>query len=336
MKNRSLGTYNLIDEEGIKKSVERVLASDHSFHTYATPKGLKELRMQISTFLKSIGDQMGSYHDMLITSGSQQSINLAVYSLLKEGDSVLIEQPTYFGAMKVFEKKKVNLIGVDIQEEGINLKSLEEKIRKYHPKLIYVTPTFHNPTGYSWSEENRKEFLKIINQYDILVMEDDPYRLLNFTNICYKSLYELNQGKNVIYLGTFSKYISPSVNVGYILAQEDILRTIYSFKESFDLCTSLFLQYIVLDYLKNNDLLKIIKKRMVIYKKLLKKAEAFLEKEYKNNFLSYSKPKGGLFFHILFKQEVDHQVFEDGNRYYIDQNHDVETRINICSFLDEI
>ena len=124
--------------------------------------------------------------------------------------------------------------------------------------------------------------------------------------------------------------------MGYILAQEDILRTIYSFKESFDLCTSLFLQYIVLDYLKNNDLLKIIKKRMVIYKKLLKKAEAFLEKEYKNNFLSYSKPKGGLFFHILFKQEVDHQVFEDGNRYYIDQNHDVETRINICSFLDEI
>ena len=327
MKNKSLGLYNIIDEEGINKSINNVLNSDINFNTYTSPKGIKELRIEISNLLKNIWNYQINYKNMLITTGSQQSINIIAYSLLNEGDTILIEQPTYFGAIKVFKNRKINLVGLNLTENGIDLKELEDKIIKYKPKLIYVTPTFNNPTGYSWSNSYRKEFLKIINKYNTLVLEDDPYSLINYTNIKYKSLYELNNEKNIIYLGTFSKYITPSINIGYILSNDTLLKLLYSFKESFDLCTSLFNQYVILDYIKNNDLNKIIKNKILYYKKNLKNTVNYLNKN--ENVIFYSKIKGGLFMHVKLKNKLD--IFENGNNYYIDDNHENETRINICS-----
>ncbi|MBQ7141256.1 MAG: PLP-dependent aminotransferase family protein [Bacilli bacterium] len=333
MKNKSLGLYNIIDTEGINKSINNVLSSGINFNTYTSPKGLKELRMQISNFLYDIWNYNVNYKDMLITTGSQQSINLIAYSLLNEGDTVLIEQPTYFGAINAFKNRKVKLVGIDLDEEGFDLKELEVKIIKYHPKLIYVTPTFNNPTGYSWSNNYRKKFLEIINKYDVLVLEDDPYSLINYTKYQYKSLYELNNGKNIIYLGTFAKYISPSINVGYIISNDSILKTIYSFKESFDLCTPLFAQLIVLDYLQNNNIKELIDNRISIYKKLLDETIAYINNNYAESILSYSKVRGGLFISIKFKEKIDNYVFESGDNYYIDKNHNNETRINICNIL---
>lgn len=333
MKNKSLGLYNIIDTEGINKSINNVLSSGINFNTYTSPKGLKELRMQISNFLYDIWNYSVNYKDMLITTGSQQSINLIAYSLLNEGDTVLIEQPTYFGAINVFKNRKVNLVGIDLTEEGFDLNILENKIINYHPKIIYVTPTFNNPTGYSWNNNYRKKFLEIINKYDILVLEDDPYSLINYTNYKYKSLYELNNGRNVIYLGTFSKYISPSINVGYIISNESILKTIYLFKESFDLCTSLFTQLIVLDYLENNNIKELINNRIPIYKKLLNETIEDINNNHAESILTYSKVKGGLFIYTKVKGEIDNDIFESGNNYYINDSHNNETRINICNIL---
>lgn len=333
MKNKSLGLYNIVDTEGINKSINNVLSSGFNFNTYISPKGLKELRIEISSFLNGIWNYNINYKDILITTGSQQSINLVAYALLNEGDTVLIEQPTYFGAINVFKNRKVNLVSIDLKEDGLDLNILENKIIKYNPKLIYVTPTFNNPTGYSWSNSYRKKFLQIINKYNVLVLEDDPYSLINFTNYKYKSLYELNNGKNIIYLGTFSKYISPSINVGYIISNESILKIIYLFRESFDLCTSLFTQLIVLDYLQNNNIKELIDNRIPIYKKLLDETIEDIGNNYAESIFSYSKVQGGLFIHIKFKGEIDNEVFESGNNYYIDASHNNETRINICNIL---
>lgn len=334
MKNKSLGLYNIIDNEGINKSINNVLSSGIDFNTYTSPKGLKELRIEISKFLNNIWIYDVNYKNMLITTGSQQSINLITYSLLNEGDTVLIEQPTYFGAIKTFENRKVNLIGLDLTENGIDLNRLENKIIKYRPKIIYVTPTFNNPTGYSWSNFYRKKFLKVINKYDVLVIEDDPYSLINFTDIKYKSLYELNDGKNIIYLGTFSKYISPSINVGYVLSNSTILDVLYSFKESFDLGTSLFNQLVILDYLHKNNIKEIIDEKLKVYRQLLDETIHYVNTNYKKSILSYSKIKGGLFVYLKFKDEIDDNIFGNGNHYYVDKNHNNDTRINICSLLN--
>lgn len=335
MKNKSLGLYNIVDSEGINKSINNMLSSGTNFNMYTSPKGLKELRIEISNFLNDVWNYNINYKNMLITTGSQQSINLVSYALLNEGDTVLIEQPTYFGAINVFKNKKVNLVGIDLKEDGFDLNILENKIIKYKPKLIYVTPTFNNPTGYSWSNSYRKEFLEIVNKYDALVLEDDPYSLINFTNYKYKSLYELNNGKNVIYLGTFSKYISPSINVGYIISNESILKNIYLFKESFDLCTPLFTQLVVLDYLQNNNIKKLMDNRIPIYKKLLDETIEEIKKDYVESIFSYSKVQGGLFVHIKFKGKIDNEIFEPGN-YYINASHNNETRINICNLLNNM
>lgn len=334
MKNKSLGLYNIIDTDGINKSINNVLSSGINFNTYTSPKGLKELRIEISNFLNNIWNYNVNYKDMLITTGSQQSINLISYALLNEGDTVLIEQPTYFGAIKAFKNRKVNLIGLDLTENGIDLNILENKIIKYKPKLIYVTPTFNNPTGYSWNNSYRRKFLEVVNKYNVLIIEDDPYSLINFTNIKYKSLYELNNGKNIIYLGTFSKYISPSINVGYVLSNATLLDILYSFKESFDLGTSLFNQLVVLDYLQNNNIKSIVKNRLKIYKNLLDETIQNINTNYANSILYYSKIKGGLFVYLKFNNEIDTDVFENGSNYYIDKNHNNETRINICNLLN--
>lgn len=329
--NQSLGIYNLIDKEGIKKSMLHVLNSSIAFHTYTTPKGLKELRIEISRFIHKNWNYEVNYKNMLITSGSQQSIHLIAQAMLKEGDTVLVEQPTYFGALDIFKQRNSNLVGIPLYENGLDLKVLEENILKYSPKLIYVTPTFHNPTGYAWSDKNRKEFLKIINQYQIMVIEDDPYSLINFTNHKYNSLYQLNDGKNIVYFGTFSKLISPAVNVGYLLANEEIVGKIYPVKKNFDLCTNAFLQYVVLDYLQNQDLEKIISDKIKIYKTLMRKSKKELSKKYKNEIESFSKSKGGIFYLVKFKHPVDTNLFEDGSHYYIEDNYSDITRINICS-----
>lgn len=193
--NRSLGLYNLIDENGINKSIENVIYSGIDFNTYGSPKGLKDLRIKIAEFLKDAWNYQGDDKNILITSGSQQSISLIFSSLFNNGDTVLIEQPTYFGALDVLKKRNINLVGINLTEDGFDEEELENKIKRYKPKAIYVVPTFNNPTGYAWSNEKRIQFLKLTNKYNILVIEDDPYRYINFTDYNYLTLYEINKGK---------------------------------------------------------------------------------------------------------------------------------------------
>ena len=331
--NKSLGIYNIFDNKGINRSIENVLKGNINFNTYTTPKGLKELRIEISKFLYRIWNYKTNYNDMLITTGSQQSINIISSSLINDGDVIFMEQPTYFGAIEVFKKRNIKLVGIELQEDGLNLEELEKKIIKYSPKLIYVIPTFNNPTGYSWSNKNRKKFLQIINKYNILVLEDDPYSLINFTKTKYKSLYNLNNGRNIIYLGTFSKLISPSINIGYILSNK--VNLLYPYKKSFDLCTNAFSQYIVLDYLKNNILENIINKKISIYKKALNNSIYELNKKYRKQIIHFSTIKGGLFYLVIFKDKINLEEFDDGSNYYIDRKHINTTRINICSQLEK-
>ena len=123
----------------------------------------------------------------------------------------------------------------------------------------------------------------------MLVIEDDPYSLINFTNVEYKSLYELNKGRNIVYLGTFSKYISPSINIGYILSNSNLIDKLYLYKESFDLNTSMFNQIVVLDYLKNNNIEEEVKDKIVVYRKLLEETTEYMEQVYGKCILDCSK-----------------------------------------------
>lgn len=324
----------MIDKKGIEESIKRVLNSEIDCHVYSSPKGIKELREKIADFLFRIWGITIDSTNLLITTGSQQSINLVVDSILKQGDTVFLDQPTYFGAIDVFKRKNLNLVGLEVKDKGIDIKNLEKKITKYLPKLIYIVPTFNNPTGIAWDLETRKDFLKIINKYNIQVLEDDPYSLISYYNKTYSSLYQLNNGRNITYLGTFSKMISPAINIGYILSNTENINNIYVIKQSYDLCTSTFLQYVVLDYLEHNDLEKLMKEKGKRYLELWKENQKLLEKNYKDKIISYTKPKGGLFFHVKFNENIDREIFDNGNQFYITDGHENESRINICHLLN--
>ena len=327
-------TYNIIDKDNINESISRVINSNIDFNIYSTPQGMIELRDAICKLLTNEWEFTLNPNNMIITTGAQQALNLIAYSFLSEGDTILIEEPTYYGALDVFRSRNLNIVGVSLQNDGIDLNDLEEKIQKHSPKLIYVIPTFNNPTGIAWTNEKRIEFLKIINKYNVLVIEDDPYYMLNFTNYIYKSLYSLNNGKNVFYLGTFSKMVSPSINVGYIITDENKIDKLTSFKKNFDLNTSTFMQYVILDYLQNYDLKYLMKNRTNIYKELLEECINKLNTKYKGEIISLSKPMGGFFFLVKFKNSIYSNIFENGNNFYLDKNHDNEARINITNYLN--
>lgn len=328
MQDLSSGNYNIINENKVKESIQRVI-DNNEFNCYSSPKGIKELRIKISELISNLWEFKINYNNMLITTGSQQSINLVTDILLKKEEIIMIEQPTYYGAIKTLKNKGINMIGINITENGIDLIELEKHIEKSKAKVIYVVPTFNNPTGYSWTNQNRREFLNIINKYNITVIEDDPYSMINFTNEKFESLYKLNKGKNIIYLGTFSKLISPSINVGYILADKKFINKIYNWKEGTDLCTSLFNQYVVLDYLIHNNLEKEIKIKIPLYKKKAKKIQTELIEKYGQN-IKLSKMKGGLFFLVDFMNGKVPEQFGCCSEYFINSKKVNCSRVNIC------
>ena len=156
--------------------------------------------------------------------------------------------------------------------------------------------------------------------------------MIHFSNQKYPSLYQLNHGKNIIYLGTFSKYISASINVGYILAEDSTISKLYGYKEAYDLCTSLFQQQVILTYLRNFNLISEIESKISDYKKLLERWKYKIKKDYGND-IQCTDPKGGLFFLVHFKE--NNFPFQDKQTYFIDEARDNYIRINICSNLEE-
>lgn len=314
-------------EEKIKRCLKELIDTDTNLYSYVTPKGLKELRVSISNYLKNKINMDINENNMIITTGSQQSIYLLSRILLNQDDTIISEEPTYFGAIAVFKEIGVDVQTVKIDDNGINLNELKEKININKPKFIYVVPTFQNPTGICWDNQTREEFLSIINEYNITVIEDDPYFELNYTDKEIKTLYELNKGKNIIYLGTFSKLICSSINVGYILADDITIKHLYQYKMLNDMNTSLFIQKFINLYLNKYNVEEDTRIKKEIYKDNIKSIKEQLNKEFNN--ISFSNIEGGLYMTISLPNiKIKPSLYE--TNYFIEEYQDY-IRINISN-----
>ena len=320
-------------EEKIKNCLKELVDTDTNLYSYVTPKGLKELRVSVANYLKNRLNMKINENNMTITSGSQQSIYLLSRILLKQDDTIISEEPTYFGAIAVFKEVGVNVLTVKIDNDGINLDELKEKISINKPKFIYVVPTFHNPTGICWNNKVREEFLNIINKYDITVIEDDPYFELNYTDSEIKTLYELNNGKNIIYLSSFSKLICSSLNVAYILANEETTKRLYQYKMLNDMNTSLFIQKFVNLYLNKYNVEEDIRIKKEIYEENIKLIKEQLKDEFDN--ISFSNIQGGLYMTISLPNiKIKPSLYE---KNYFNEEYQNYIRINISNTnIDEI
>jgi 2-aminoadipate transaminase len=275
--------------------------------------------------------------EVIITSGSTQGIGLAAKVLCNPGDVILTESPTFLGALQTFYTYEANVVGVDMDEDGMIVDALEEKIRAYHPKFVYTIPTFQNPSGRTMPQGRRKKLLEICAKHGVLVLEDDPYCDLRYSGEPVPPIKSLDDGSHVIYLLSFSKIISPGLRVGAAVADRRIIEKYNICKQGEDLHTANLSQEIVEAYMHSGKIEGHIESVCDDYRTkrdaMLKKLAGFPKG------IEYTKPDGGLFIWAalpegmnaleLFKQCVDAGVaFVPGTHFYPDGGHENTLRLN--------
>lgn len=339
-----LPNRDFFPEEELKEATQKVFESyGRDIYQYGNSEGNLPLREYISERYRSKKGLNIPVENILITSGSQQGLDLLGKTILNDGDGLIIEEPGYLGAIQAFSIYKPTFHPVAVTEEGMDLTELRSVIASGSPKLMYTVPNFQNPSGISYSSENRQGVADILGGQNTLLIEDDPYGDLRFSGKEKDSFYKLLPD-NTILLGSFSKVIVPGFRIGWLVAPEEIMKKIIIAKQATDLHTSHFTQSIIFQYLKNNDLDEHISNILSAYGR---QCQSMLDgiKQYFPASVKYTKPEGGMFLWAelplemtameLFELAVmDKVVFVPGDPFYIKQK-DVSTlRLNFSS-MDE-
>ncbi len=218
---------------------------------------LTEGYLPLKEFLSQWLGQHGLHcrpEQILLTHGSQQALDLIGKVYLDPNDRVLVENPTYLGAIQAFNAYEARYTTVSMDISGLLIQEAEEKIIKDRPKLAYLVPTFQNPSGITMNLERRMAFLKLARQRDLPVVEDDPYGYLRFSGEAQPSLYSLAKGRGVIYISTFSKILSPGIRLGFVIAEPAVIQALVLAKQAADLQTNSLLQRAVYYYGKSGYL----------------------------------------------------------------------------------
>ncbi len=259
---------------------------------YSTTMGLPKL-------IDLIKKQFKFKEQLLISNGSQQALDLICSVFLNPKDKILVEEPSYLGAIGLFKSYAAKCHTVKLEKDGLDLKDLEKKLKKNTYKFLYVIPNFQNPSSISYSNQKRKKLAVLAIKYNLIIIEDDPYGFLDFKGKQYKKIFDYAP-KNTIYLGSFSKILVPSLRLGYIMADEEIMTKINIAKQYKDLHTNLFSQYILYEYLKRFDIFEHIKMLKINYEK---KGNLFYKtlKTELGSYFDVEKPKGGMFLWVKLK-----------------------------------
>ncbi|MCD6215745.1 MAG: PLP-dependent aminotransferase family protein [Candidatus Aenigmarchaeota archaeon] len=236
--------------------------------------------------------------NIIVSSGSQQLLNISGIALLNEGDKIITETPTYLGELQALKLIGPRYETVQIDNDGMIVEQLEEKMKKYNkkkmPKSIYVIPTFQNPSGVTMSKDRRKHLLEISENYQIPIIEDDPYSELRFEGDEIPPIKSMDKNGNVLYLSTVSKILAPGFRLGWAIGDKELIEKLILIKQGTDLCTNVFAQYIAADYLISDEFEKNLNKTRKLYKK---KRDAMIEalEKYMPEEVKYNHPTGGMF-----------------------------------------
>ncbi len=273
---------------------ELLASADVSLLQYGTTEGFLSLRQRLVEYVRDVGITGIDTDNTLVISGGQQGIDLLCKALLNKGDVVLVEDPTYLAVLPIIDSYEGRAVGVKACAEGLDLDDLEKKIVAYKPKLLYVVPTFSNPTGRTYTEENRKAIAKLTAKYGVIVLEDDPYGKLRFSGKAVPSLKSFDADNNVVYISSFSKIISPGLRVGVAVGDKAILRKMAIGKQGTDLHTSNLAQKIVEKYLEKGYLTPNVEKSLPLY---LRRKTAMIDaiEKYMPEEFRHTDPDGGLF-----------------------------------------
>jgi 2-aminoadipate transaminase len=260
---------------------------------YESTFGKALLLEQLKQFLPEYKNIHAGQQNMIVISGGQQGIEFMCKIFVNKGDVVLVENPTYLSTLQIIQTYEGNAVGVNSNDDGLDLTDLEEKIKTYKPKFLYVVPTFGNPTGGTYSMENRQRIVEITAKYGVMVLEDDPYSEIRFEGATIPSIKCFDKIGNVVYLASFSKIIAPAMRIAVAVANPAIIGRFNISKQSTDVCSSSISQLIVAEFLKNN-LAQHLKDIIPIYKEKRDQMVNCVEKYFPKSF-KYQIPHGGMY-----------------------------------------
>ena len=238
-----IGDANMFPADEFRKVLQSVMRRDgFGALDYGERNGYGRLRESITHILASQGLQTQP-DDILITAGSQQALSLISQLLLNPGDVILVESPTYAGALDLFRALGFKVVGVPVDEQGMQVDGLEKLLQQHHPRLIYTIPNFHNPTGTCLNSTRRRQLLVLADRYNLPILEDDFVGDLRYEGRTQPALKALDPGGRVIYVSTFSKMLMPGLRVGFLVAEGPVYDNLVDFKRVNELATSNLIQH---------------------------------------------------------------------------------------------
>lgn len=330
--------------EELKTIIAEVMDTEAAYALqYGATEGDNLLRTLLVERYKASGVDMG-IENMIITTASQQALDLIAKMFINRGDYVIVGLPSYLGGLSAFNSYGANMVGIPMDEEGEDPNIMEAKLKELigmgkKPKFIYLIPDFQNPAGVTMSERRRKEILELAYKYDVLIIEDSPYRELRYEGTPQKTIYEMDGTGHVVLLGTFSKIFCPGFRIGWVVGHPDVLDKIVVGKQATDLCTPPFTQRIAARYIekglldpKIGDIRKMYAEKQ---KTMLSALEQYMPEE-----ISWTHPEGGLFLMAKGPETLDTQsilldcikeanvAYVAGNSFFCDGSGNNTMRLN--------
>lgn len=264
---------------------------------YGPTDGYLPLRKHMVKRMAKVGVTCGP-DDIQLLSGSQQGLDFMAKAFIDPGDKIIVESPTYLGALNAFRAYEPEYLEIELDADGMVMSDLEDKLKNNDDvKFIYVIPDFQNPSGKTWTMERRKGLMELANKYDVMVLEDNPYGELRFEGEIQPSLRSLDTEGRVVFMGTYSKTFSPGIRVGWFNAAPEILERFNMLKQGADLQSSTTSQMQLSQFLDDNDLEAHIAKIIDLYSArkevMIKAMEKYFPEE-----VTYTNPEGGLFLWV--------------------------------------
>lgn len=315
---------------------------------YSVTEGYPQLRETLKEYMKSHHNVGKDFDDILITTGAQQIMDLATKSLVNEGDVVITEAPSFIGSLNTFRSYNAKLVGVNIDDDGMNIEELEKALKTHkNARFIYTIPNFQNPSGITMSLEKRKKIYELAKKYNVLILEDNPYGDLRYSGEYIPCIKSFDDEGIVLYAGSMSKVISPGIRVAYVIAPKPIFQKMVVCKQGNDVHTNIWSQMVCNELMTKYDFDAHLEKLRKLYSKKAQFMMDLMDKYLVPIGITYAKITGGLFTMCTLPDYVDMQEFckdaiknkvcvVPGNAFLTDESEKCHTfRVNFSTPTDE-
>jgi 2-aminoadipate transaminase len=319
---------------------ELLLSEGKALLQYGITEGYRPFRETAMELMKARGIAC-SLEQVIATSGATQGIDAACKTLLNEGDAILVESPTFLGALQIFNSYEAMIVPVGMDEDGVMLEDAEDKMRRYHPKFFYIVPNFQNPTGRTLSLERRRKLVELAGKYGVMILEDDPYGDLRYAGQALPPVKSFDEEGGVIYLMSFSKTISPGLRVGAAVAPQPVIAKMTVAKQCADTHTPNLTQAIVDRYVREGLLNENLPRALQSYSLQLRAMLGAMEAHFPET-ARFTRPEGGLFvwctlpegvdaLELLKEAVIEKVAFIPGTHFYDGGGHENTLRLNFSA-----